>query len=607
MTESTIYASLNPALDEIRVLHVSPAMESSHPIHAQLETISLQRKPAAHYEAVSYCWGNPTRQEVIVINSLELAIPASSVEVLRRFRHSDQLRTLWIDAICINQADFSERAQQVMLMGSVYSKSAHTLIWLGDPNDTTQRAIECIQNNAGLIRVLLQAYGGDTQALEADFATAKVDRDPANILAIQAFFTAAWFTRVWVSQEAFLSPKATCYCGDYEASWDDVCLAAYAEAGIHQADFGSGRSSGASRAYAGISKALQGLVWIERNGNEVVPCLAAFLASGRALHTTDARDYIYGLLGFPTWLQTGQSLPEWFKVDYEQPVSVILRDATRLAIAEARNLEVFEHVDGFERRNEHTRIAGSLPSWAPTWDAAPQIQANRFVDFDTYSASGSPEVDSALVNDYSSPDSLLTQGYEVEHVTELLPSFEVTDEARVFGEFGDYLSKSLRFRSIPEVKVKIVLAITAGRLHLSIADVEILTADVAEWEATGFDFRSPPFQEGTGGRKMIADLFMKAHKDRLLRRLFVLGSGEVGLGPLATQVGDCVAILHGSAMPIVLRRPAGRVPEPVSKDLLRSRTVFEVLGQAFVSGMMSGEVIEAREAAGVEPKIIELV
>jgi len=44
-------------------------------------------------------------------------------------------RTLWIDAVCINQKDLLERGPQVALMGQIYSRCTANLIHL-DNNDT---------------------------------------------------------------------------------------------------------------------------------------------------------------------------------------------------------------------------------------------------------------------------------------------------------------------------------------------------------------------------------------------------------------------------------------------------------------------------------------
>lgn len=38
---------------------------------------------------------------------------------------------VWIDAICIAQADLAERSSQVAIMGDIYQRSLMTIVWLG--------------------------------------------------------------------------------------------------------------------------------------------------------------------------------------------------------------------------------------------------------------------------------------------------------------------------------------------------------------------------------------------------------------------------------------------------------------------------------------------
>jgi hypothetical protein len=73
--------------------------------------------------------------------------PASSAAAIRRMRHASSVRTLWVDAICIDQDNLEERAQQVGQMGRVYRSSQKNLIYLGEcRNETsTKLALQEIQ------------------------------------------------------------------------------------------------------------------------------------------------------------------------------------------------------------------------------------------------------------------------------------------------------------------------------------------------------------------------------------------------------------------------------------------------------------------------------
>jgi len=87
------------------------------------------------YEALSYVWGSPTGTIPFSCDSKELLITPNCDEALRYLRLSDRSRTLWIDAICIDQGDSEEsvleRNNQITLMGEIYRNAERTLCWLG--------------------------------------------------------------------------------------------------------------------------------------------------------------------------------------------------------------------------------------------------------------------------------------------------------------------------------------------------------------------------------------------------------------------------------------------------------------------------------------------
>ncbi|KAK2017319.1 HET-domain-containing protein, partial [Colletotrichum eremochloae] len=113
---------------EIRLINIIPNDDPSYPIECQLEHASL-RAPGA-YVALSYCWGNEE-------NITHIAISGSRFPVTRNLAHALQLLRLegnhrvWVDAICINQADLDERAQQVSCMRAIYQHATKTVSWIG--------------------------------------------------------------------------------------------------------------------------------------------------------------------------------------------------------------------------------------------------------------------------------------------------------------------------------------------------------------------------------------------------------------------------------------------------------------------------------------------
>ncbi|EXL91331.1 hypothetical protein NOF04DRAFT_17970 [Fusarium oxysporum II5] len=122
-------------------------------LHGEFETISLQNQDAGPeepemissdgmehptpYEAVSYTWakGNGKREKdhAIFIGSRWdiLPITENCFDALQNCRLDDQDRRLWVDAICINQSNISERTHQVGMMRYIYSTASRVLIYLG--------------------------------------------------------------------------------------------------------------------------------------------------------------------------------------------------------------------------------------------------------------------------------------------------------------------------------------------------------------------------------------------------------------------------------------------------------------------------------------------
>ena len=90
----------------------------------------------ADYQALSYVWGSKNVKRSISLNNRILPVTFNLESALRHLR--EQLKnqpggaTLWVDALCINQADDSERTEQVQMMRSIYERCRCVIVYLGD-------------------------------------------------------------------------------------------------------------------------------------------------------------------------------------------------------------------------------------------------------------------------------------------------------------------------------------------------------------------------------------------------------------------------------------------------------------------------------------------
>jgi hypothetical protein len=130
----------------------------------------------------------------------------SDVLALYRFRAKDADKggLMWIDAICINQADVGERNHQVDQMRNVYSGADQVIVWLGHVVNDAAAAFN-------LSRVLEEpsVIRGD----DLDWYTSWEQWKALADLLHQPYWT-----RVWTAQEFILAQSIELWCGAFSAS-----------------------------------------------------------------------------------------------------------------------------------------------------------------------------------------------------------------------------------------------------------------------------------------------------------------------------------------------------------------------------------------------------
>lgn len=61
------------------------------------------------YTALSYVWGDPAPTETIILDGKSVGITENLATALRDIRDSSRTHRIWADALCIHQANISER------------------------------------------------------------------------------------------------------------------------------------------------------------------------------------------------------------------------------------------------------------------------------------------------------------------------------------------------------------------------------------------------------------------------------------------------------------------------------------------------------------------
>ena len=125
-----IYSPLDSAKREIRLVKLLTNPDPKSPVICELVTVSLRSKPS--YNALSYVWGDRKDTTSIILNNEVFAVTRNLKAALRSLREPDVEVLIWIDALCINQGDDTERMHQVEQMHDIYKNTKRTLAWFGD-------------------------------------------------------------------------------------------------------------------------------------------------------------------------------------------------------------------------------------------------------------------------------------------------------------------------------------------------------------------------------------------------------------------------------------------------------------------------------------------
>jgi hypothetical protein len=147
-TEPYSYIPLNKSAHTIRLLTLLPG-HFGEDIHVRLSIQTLTQKYTPSYEALSYAWGiaeDPTNIYVSEAKDYVLSVTKNLACALDHLRLKDTSRTLWIDAICVDQENLEERGHQVGRMADIYRWAERVIVWIGPEQDDSSLAMDMLRN-----------------------------------------------------------------------------------------------------------------------------------------------------------------------------------------------------------------------------------------------------------------------------------------------------------------------------------------------------------------------------------------------------------------------------------------------------------------------------
>ncbi|KAI7188181.1 hypothetical protein KC363_g5632 [Hortaea werneckii] len=587
---SKLYRPLNEHRKEFRQLLVRRG-SNTEPLDCVLQHAYLFENPPS-FETVSYAWGDVHACHQILVNSHSPPVSANCAQVLRRMRHPDQDRLLWIDAVCIHQDDLRERSWQVSMMADIYSSAQCNLIWLGEcPYIVASAAATAVRSIMGQVQEEIKEMCRFHEAVvHAQYGVSKHSTHPVHVdfdfSSLLQLFACPWFKRLWVVQEVALARQNICHYGDLQIPFKDIIRTArwllHKQNHLHFRfwdEIGLGNAAMIWK-YADSEQGTFG-----NNTTRAPATLFNLLDDLQSFEVHEPRDHVYGLLGLHRRLRQSSSRSSLLQVDYEKSLANILRDGTLYAIRESRSLEVFNYIS---RRSADDWGDVDFPSWVPRWDRSWDVSHDPTRFEWHFRACGSHQTPKQVSDPSSTrPDTLLAVGTVTGTNAKVLAIFDETASPHSYIDVVHRTLKILAELEMGEEESESIVAVTlvAGTDHQGAV---VLPGDNLEafraWITYLVAHHSfPPASRGcddSGKQSRLAAEYDKACKNACTNRsLFVTVEGQLGLGPQVSDVEDAVAVLWGCIYAVVLRG-------------LRGTDEYAVLGTAYVEGLMHGEAIE---------------
>lgn len=551
------YLRLDEEAGEIRLLSLLPGPFSS-PIRVILESTPFSPDAPPQFEALSYTWGSAENPIDIFIGSsgcYTLAVTQNLAEALPYLRLEDRSRTLWIDAICVNQSNMAERTSQVKRMADIYSKATLVTIWLGPASEDSSMAIDFFNMICSKIAVDWQRYSfqpisADTWWADENFP---VPLDQTHSNSISSLLSRPWFDRLWIWQEVRLPSGDTIVkCGHQTIRWSSVCQAIFY---LLRKDLSQGNHN---LLKIRVNSVIQ---LCNRQSYGYVP-LAGLLNDTKYCKCSDPRDRIFALLSLldPSERVIG------IEADYSKTVSEVYTNAALCTIKFDRDLRIMS-MAGLEQNNL------GLPSWVPKLSR----EMARSLD---YSVRASGETIAGDVGD---------QGYEgILQVTGVSVATINRVESFKLPEYGSATKADIG-HEIRRIASWINLRGPFGK------DSKDLLAFCRTIHAEQFaEAEHPQRSEGLSLKECLQALSfllgLEGNVDswnmRLLgivrqnicgRTFFVTKDGRLGLGPKGAKPCDIIALLLGGGTAFVLRPTDGGY--------------YQLVGEAYCHGFMDAEAL----------------
>lgn len=623
---SGIYVHFPVAENQIRLLRGHVQEDGS--LAGELCAFSLEASDLPVFTAVSYTWGSPLYGNALDVGGRRLPVLDSLFPFLRQAFGDQRGKPgswWWIDSICINQDDDSEKAGQVPLMGRIYRCAEQTSVWLGEEADNSHLAMD-------FLRWLDDRFRGPAPPSQEWIDKISPRDGPwgAEWNAMEKLFARPWWTRVWTVQEFTIPKRVMLFCG---SSW-------IIRSALHRAMTAIYHCRQKTLKYDGPWNRFRFLEWYLRFGeNEQIQSMSISLTAALAYlgyqHATDPRDRLYSLSGLVKDFELAGT------PDYKQPFEILYTKMAKSFVEKYDSLDVICFAGLFR---DPKQTSCNLPSWVPDWSfpatamVGPLMVSQgmkgaignlRPLDFLHCSATYSASLGLVPKVKFSGDLREMTAGgFLLDTIDGLagLPAVHWIHSNREQDDFVQSSSASSKSKADSSRKLQLhdvsrsmraimrCLVLDRGdhyfnhtmptyqfiRLFKALLSMAIKSHAKTpslfyKWYETNRNFliqgwtlenlsiafvQDKTIPKSTTDPNGQNDFIGRLHDTvvKMKRRLAVTDHGLLAMAPMASRKGDLICILFGCSVPVVLRK----IPES---------DAYTFIGECFVDSRMNGEAL----------------
>lgn len=520
------------------------------------------------YEALSYVWGSSANPVPLLVGPSRentISVTQNLATALQHLRDANESRTLWVDAICIDQSNLAERSYQVTLMSDIYRAACQVIAWIGPEEDDSFHAFNAMHFIGSSI---------DVDWISRSFVPkAAVKNSPASTIealqnyrfrdkeanAVNRLLHRQWFERLWIRQEIVLATQAILCCGRLSIPWHlfrDVIFFMYFRGDtLIKGALKDLRPSYQSRMQLVYSICRSRVYYLQHLRSDLAQVVCA-----------DPRDKIYGILSLlHPYQQNVGIIP-----DYTRNVALVYQDTTIRFINHTRDLSILLQC-------ELQNILPHMPTWVPDWST--ELKSGPFLG-----GSSSASANLEPIATGKGEGMLSVAGVAIATIKHVQPLH--------FGDGED------DFQTMLTALWKMIISTSAFSNGIQASQLSLvcdaLCSGIFRHSSTPIRKTLPDFKSVmqtfksilTTNSPLVEDLYSVSHWTRYKARVrdmchnrsfFVATEGSIGIVPLSARPGDIVCVLLGCYTTILFRQTAA--------------DTYQVVGQSYTPGFETGEAL----------------